>query len=51
LSEVLQRDIDVPLLAQAFPGWPPLAYFEFAAAGVPIEPGELAEKTGHALVS
>jgi hypothetical protein len=32
LSEVLQRDIDGPLLAEAFPGWPPLAYFEFAPA-------------------
>jgi hypothetical protein len=32
LSEVLQRDIDLPLLAEAFPGWPPLAYFEFAPA-------------------
>ena len=30
LSEVMQREIDLPMLAQAFPGWPPLAYFEFA---------------------
>jgi hypothetical protein len=32
LSEVLQRDIDGPLLAEAFPGWPVQAYFEFAPA-------------------
>jgi len=30
LSAVLQRDIDVPLLAEAFPGQPALAYFEFS---------------------
>ena len=30
LSEVLQRDIDLPLLTEAFPGWPVQAYFEFA---------------------
>lgn len=30
LSEVLQRDIDLPLLTEAFPGWPVRAYFEFA---------------------
>ena len=30
LSAVLQRDIDVPLLAEAFPGLPALAYFEFS---------------------
>ncbi len=30
LSEVLQREIDLPMLAQAFPRQPPLAYFEFA---------------------
>jgi phage gp29-like protein len=32
LSEVMQRDVDAPLLAAAFPGWPALAYFEFAPA-------------------
>jgi phage gp29-like protein len=32
LSEVMQRDVDAPLLSEAFPGWPPLAYFEFAPA-------------------
>ena len=30
LSEVFQRDVDGPLLAEAFPGRPALAYFEFA---------------------
>jgi hypothetical protein len=30
LSEVYQREIDLPMLAQAFPGCPALAYFEFA---------------------
>ena len=30
LSAVLQQEIDGPLLAEAFPGWPALAYFEFA---------------------
>jgi len=30
LSAVLQRDIDLPLLAEAFPGQPALAYFEFS---------------------
>ena len=30
LSEVYQREIDLPMLAQAFPGYPALAYFEFA---------------------
>jgi len=30
LSAVLQRDIDGPLLAEAFPGQPALAYFEFS---------------------
>jgi len=30
LSAVLQRDIDAPLLAEAFPGQPALAYFEFS---------------------
>lgn len=30
LSAVLQRELDGPLLAEAFPGWPALAYFEFA---------------------
>jgi len=30
LSEVLQRDIDAPLLSAAFPDWPVQAYFEFA---------------------
>ena len=30
LSAVLQRDIDVPLLAEAFPGQPAHAYFEFS---------------------
>jgi len=30
LSELFQREIDAPMLAQAFPGWPALAYFEFA---------------------
>ncbi len=30
LSGVLQREIDLPMLAQAFPGYPALAYFEFA---------------------
>jgi len=30
LSEVFQREIDLPMLAQAFPGYPALAYFEFA---------------------
>ncbi|MEI6150499.1 MAG: DUF935 family protein [bacterium] len=30
LSGVLQREIDLPVLAQAFPGRPALAYFEFA---------------------
>jgi hypothetical protein len=65
---VLQRDVDLPLLSEAFPGWPVLAYFEFApapgeeasqvvqdaavlaGAGVQMDPGELAEKTGYALV-
>ncbi len=32
LSEVMQRDIDVPMLKEAFPGQPALAYFEFAPA-------------------
>ena len=32
LSGVLQRDVDVPLLNRAFPGYPVLAYFEFAPA-------------------
>jgi hypothetical protein len=30
LSEVFQREIDLPALAGAFPGYPALAYFEFA---------------------
>ena len=30
LSGVLQRDVDVPLLAKFFPGQPVLAYFEFS---------------------
>jgi phage gp29-like protein len=30
LSEVFQREIDLPMLAQEFPGWRPQAYFEFA---------------------
>lgn len=30
LSAVFQRDIDGPLLEAYFPGWPQLAYFEFA---------------------
>jgi hypothetical protein len=30
LSEVFQREIDLPMLAGAFPGYPALAYFEFA---------------------
>jgi len=30
LSEVFQRDVDLPLLSQAFPGWPVKAYFQFA---------------------
>ena len=29
ISSVLQRDIDVPLLNEFFPGKPALAYFEF----------------------
>lgn len=67
LSEVMQRDVDLPLLAEAFPGWPPLAYFEFApspgeeasqvvqdaatlaAAGYPVKPEEVSEKTGYQL--
>ena len=36
LSEVFQRDIDVPLLRQAFPGQPVQAYFQFTPA-VPDE--------------
>lgn len=39
LSEVLQREIDLPLLSEAFPGWPVQAYFEFAPA-----PGDEASK-------
>ena len=30
LSGVLQRDINVPLLAESFPGQPVQAYFEFS---------------------
>ncbi len=30
LSAVMQQELDGPLLAAAFPGWPALAYFEFA---------------------
>lgn len=30
LSGVLQREVDTPMLAEAFPGWPVAAYFEFA---------------------
>ncbi len=30
LSGLLQREVDLPLLESAFPGQPPLAYFEFA---------------------
>ena len=30
LGEALQRDFDVPLLEEAFPGRPALAYFQFA---------------------
>jgi phage gp29-like protein len=30
LSEVFQREIDLPMLSGAFPGYPALAYFEFA---------------------
>ncbi len=65
LSAVLQRDIDVPLLAEAFPGQPALAYFEFSPvasdqtrqvvqdavelskAGLKMDAGEVAEKTGY----
>jgi hypothetical protein len=32
LSEVMQREIDLPLLAEAFPVWPVQAYFDFAPA-------------------
>ena len=67
LSEVFQRDVDLPMLAQAFPGYPALAYFEFApalsdqasrvvqdaaalaAAGTPVDPAEISEKTGYRL--
>mgnify|MGYP003734891557 CR=1 FL=1 len=68
LSGVLQRDIDVPILEQFFPGYPVQAYFEFAPvvsqqssrivtdamqladAGVPIDPKEIAEKTGYSVL-
>ena len=30
LSEIFQRFVDIPVLAEQFPGLPPLAYFEFA---------------------
>jgi phage gp29-like protein len=30
VSELFQREIDGPVLEQAFPGWPALAYFQFA---------------------
>jgi hypothetical protein len=64
----LQRDIDVPILEQFFPGYPVQAYFEFAPvvsqqssrivtdamqladAGVPIDPKEIAEKTGYSVL-
>ena len=67
LSGVMQRDIDVPILNEFFPGQPVQAYFEFAPvvsqqssrivsdaiqlarAGVPIDPKEIAEKTGYDL--
>jgi phage gp29-like protein len=67
LSGVMQRDIDIPILNEFFPGQPVQAYFEFApvvsqqssrivedaiqlaAAGVPIDPKEIAEKTGYQL--
>ena len=67
LSGVLQRDIDLPILNEFFPGYPVQAYFEFApvvsqqssrivddaiqlaSAGVPIDPKEIAEKTGYQL--
>jgi len=67
LSGVLQRDIDLPILNEFFPGQPVQAYFEFAPvvsqqssrivddaiqladAGVPIDPKEIAEKTGYQL--
>jgi phage gp29-like protein len=32
VSEVMQRDLDRLVLEAAFPGWPALAYFEFAPA-------------------
>jgi phage gp29-like protein len=68
LSEVFQREIDQPMLAAAFPGQPPLAYFEFApclsdqasrvvqdaaalaAAGMPVDPAQVGEKTGYQLL-
>ena len=67
LSEVFQRDFDLPLLSESFPDEPVAAYFEFApkdageasrvlddavklvAAGVRMDPVELAEKTGYRL--
>jgi phage gp29-like protein len=45
ISEIFQRQFDAPLLAQEFPGQPPLAYFELAL----IREVDPATVVGHAL--